>query len=94
LRIAARLRRKRPIHASYTILVRALLLIRDSGPGISPDRLEQIFEPFLTAKDQGMGMGMGLCIARTIIEWHGGSLSAEGRPSGAVFHVRLPLVRG
>jgi signal transduction histidine kinase len=66
--------------------------IRDSGPGISPDRLEQIFEPFFTAKDRGMGMG--LCIARTIIESHGGLLSADGRPSGAVFHVRLPLVRG
>jgi signal transduction histidine kinase len=37
---------------------------------------------------------MGLRIARTMIESHSGSLAADGRPGGAVFHVRLPLVRG
>ena len=69
----------------------ALLSIRDSGPGIAPDHLEKIFEPFFTTKEQGMGMG--LCISRTIIEAHGGSLSVEGRPNGAVFHIHLPLAQ-
>ena len=38
-------------------------------------------------------MGMGLCIAHAIIEAHGGKISAETRPSGAVFHVSLPLAK-
>lgn len=67
----------------------ASLSIRDSGPGIAADQLERIFEPFFTTKKQGMSMG--LCIARTIAESHGGSLWAEGRASGAVFHIHLPL---
>jgi signal transduction histidine kinase len=69
----------------------ALVSIRDSGPGISSDHLERLFEPFFTTK--GDGMGMGLCIARTIIEAHGGKISAETRPSGAVFHISLPMAK-
>jgi signal transduction histidine kinase len=69
----------------------ALISIRDSGPGIPSDHLEQLFEPFFTTK--GDGMGMGLCIARTIIEAHGGKISAETRPSGAVFHISLPMAK-
>ena len=69
----------------------ALISIRDSGPGISADRLERLFEPSFTTKHDGMGMG--LCIARTIIESHGGKISAENRPRGAVFHVSLPLAK-
>ncbi|WP_162299294.1 sensor histidine kinase [Microvirga ossetica] len=65
--------------------------IRDTGPGIPPDRLEQLFEPFFTTKPEGMGMG--LCIAHTIIESHGGKISAETRSSGAVFYVSLPLAK-
>jgi signal transduction histidine kinase len=68
---------------------RALVSIRDTGPGIPSDRLERLFEPFFTTKPEGMGMG--LSIAHTIIEAHGGKISAESRPSGAVFHVSLPL---
>jgi C4-dicarboxylate-specific signal transduction histidine kinase len=67
----------------------ALVAIRDSGPGIPFDRLGRLFEPFFTTKQDGMGMG--LCIAHAIIEAHGGKISAESRPSGAVFHVSLPL---
>jgi signal transduction histidine kinase len=69
----------------------ALISIRDSGPGVSSEQLERLFEPFFTTKDDGMGMG--LCIARTIVEAHGGKISAESRPSGAVFHIGLPLTR-
>ena len=55
----------------------AELRVSDKGPGIRPDVLKQIFEPFFTTK-QG-GMGMGLAISRTIVEAHGGQLSAENR---------------
>ena len=58
----------------------AELSVSDNGPGVRPDVLKQIFEPFFTTK-QG-GMGMGLAISRTIVEAHGGQLSAENRASG------------
>ena len=65
--------------------------VSDTGPGVSPDKLEEIFAPFFSTKPQGMGMG--LSIARTIIDAHGGRIYAENVPSGgAVFHIRLPLV--
>jgi signal transduction histidine kinase len=68
----------------------AQITVSDSGPGIPQDRRKQIFEPFFTTKPQGMGMG--LSIARTIVEAHHGQLSAENPPGGgAVLRVRLPL---
>jgi len=69
----------------------AVVSIRDTGPGIPSDRLERLFEPFFTTKHDGMGMG--LCLAHAILEAHGGKISAEGRPNGAVFHVSLPLAK-
>ena len=68
----------------------AELRVSDKGPGIRPDVLKQIFEPFFTTK-QG-GMGMGLAISRTIVEAHGGQLSAENRAGGgANFRLTLPV---
>ena len=68
----------------------AQISIGDFGPGIPLDKLSHVFEPFFTTKAQGMGMG--LSIARTIIEAHGGRIWAENQPGGgAVFHVSLPL---
>jgi signal transduction histidine kinase len=70
----------------------AQVSIEDSGPGIPPDKAKQIFEPFFTTKPAGMGMG--LSIARTIIESHGGHIWAENQSGGgAVFHFSLPLVK-
>ena len=69
----------------------AELSVSDRGPGIPEDKLMEIFEPFFTTKQEGMGMG--LCIAHTIIESHGGKISAESYTSGAVFHVSLPLTK-
>lgn len=64
--------------------------IADQGPGIPPDQLRQVFEPLFTTKSEGMGMG--LSIARTIVEAHGGRLSVENQPGGgALFRVNLPL---
>lgn len=68
----------------------AEIAVSDNGPGIPRDTIKMVFEPFFTTKSQGMGMG--LSIARTIIEAHDGRIWAENRTgSGAVFRVRLPL---
>jgi len=68
----------------------AEVTIEDSGPGIPPDKAEQIFEPFFTSK--AGGMGMGLSIARTIVESHRGRIWAENRSGGgAIFRFRVPL---
>jgi signal transduction histidine kinase len=63
--------------------------ISDSGPGIPNDKLVSIFNPFVTTKPQGTGLG--LPIARTILESYGGELWAENRTGGAVFSFRLPV---
>jgi signal transduction histidine kinase len=68
------------------------LSVSDRGPGIPEDKLKEIFEPFYTNKAEGMGMG--LSIARTIIEAHHGLIWAKNRDhGGATFRIRLPLVQ-
>jgi signal transduction histidine kinase len=68
----------------------AEVTIEDSGPGIPPDKAEQIFEPFFTSK--AGGMGMGLPIARTIVESHRGRIWAENRRGGgAIFRFSVPV---
>ena len=67
----------------------AQLSVSDRGPGIPEDKLKEVFEPFFTNKAEGMGMG--LSIARTIIEAHHGLIWAENRDhGGASFRIRLP----
>jgi two-component system sensor kinase FixL len=66
-----------------------LVSVRDSGPGFPSGMAEQLFEPFFSTKAEGTGMG--LAIARSIIEAHGGTLSGENCDGGgACFTVRLP----
>jgi len=67
-----------------------LIGIEDSGPGIDPGRLDSIFDAFHTTKPKGMGLGLAIC--RTIIERHGGRISAasDGR-NGALFQIFLPI---
>jgi signal transduction histidine kinase len=66
--------------------------VRDSGPGLGPDVLERLFEPFYTTKPDGLGMGLSIC--RSIIEAHGGRLWAiPNEPRGAVFQFTLPAPR-
>ena len=64
--------------------------LEDSGPGIEPERLGSIFEPFVTTKLNGTGLGLAIC--RTIIERHGGRLAAssDGK-NGALFQIVLPV---
>jgi signal transduction histidine kinase len=70
---------------------RVLVAVRDSGPGIDPSHLERVFDPFLTTKSSGMGMGLSIC--RSIIDAHGGRLWAEANePRGAIFQFTLPAV--
>ncbi|MCK6504676.1 PAS domain-containing protein [Myxococcota bacterium] len=65
--------------------------IEDSGPGIPPELLERIFDPFVTTRSAGEGTGLGLSIARSIVLDAGGSLTVENRPEGGCrFTVLLP----
>ncbi|WP_354266641.1 sensor histidine kinase [Bradyrhizobium sp. I1.7.5] len=69
----------------------AELSVSDRGPGIPEEKLKEVFEPFHTSKAEGMGMG--LSIARTIVEAHNGLIWAKNRDhGGASFRIRLPLV--
>jgi two-component system sensor kinase FixL len=70
----------------------ALVSIADTGPGISPDVRDQLFQPFVTTKRTGMGVG--LSISRTIIESHGGRIWAEAREGGGtIFKFTLRMMK-
>ncbi|HZO17142.1 MAG TPA: HAMP domain-containing sensor histidine kinase [Polyangiaceae bacterium] len=67
--------------------------VRDSGPGIEPELLPRVFDRFFTARADRRGTGLGLALAKAIVEAHGGSISADSPDGeGACFTVRLPLV--
>ncbi|MBK1707158.1 PAS domain-containing sensor histidine kinase [Halochromatium glycolicum] len=69
---------------------RAMVGVRDNGPGIPAERMDQLFDPFFTTKESGMGMG--LPISLTILEDHQGTIRAESELGvGTLFHVELPV---
>ncbi len=68
----------------------ARIEVRDRGSGIAPDALAKIFEPFVTTKRDGLGLGLAIC--RSIVTAYGGYMSAVNNPErGATFTVSLPL---
>lgn len=71
------------------------LRVQDSGPGIPPEKLEMIFQPFYSTKLNRGGTGLGLSISYDIVRRHGGDLRVESRPGeGACFLVELPRFGG
>lgn len=69
----------------------ARITVADTGPGIHPDVADQLFQPFVTTKRTGMGVGLSIC--RTIVEAHGGKISVGTNESGgAVFRFTVPSV--
>jgi two-component system, LuxR family, sensor kinase FixL len=69
---------------------KVLVEVQDSGTGIATEKLESIFDPFITSKPEGLGMGLSIC--RSIIERHGGKISAANNPDrGAKFSITLPV---
>ena len=68
----------------------AVVHVRDTGPGIAEDHREKLFYPFFTTKKQGSGVGLSM--ARKIVDSHHGLIDVESRPgAGAIFIVRLPM---
>ena len=69
------------------------MTVEDSGPGLDPNGMEKIFDPFYTTKASGMGMGLSIC--RSIVQSHGGRLWATAKDGpGTMFHFALPKYRG
>jgi signal transduction histidine kinase len=67
-----------------------VVTVKDTGPGIDPKKLDEIFDAFVTTKPQGMGLGLAIC--RMIVERHGGQLLASSdNKGGAIFQVVLPV---
>ena len=65
--------------------------VQDTGSGIHPEVLKNLFKPFTTTKQSGMGVGLSIC--RTIVESHGGKIWAESIPGeGTTFHFTLRIV--
>jgi signal transduction histidine kinase len=62
--------------------------VADTGTGIAEGDLDRVFEPFFSTKPEGMGMGLSIC--RSIVEAHGGRITASSaRDGGSVFHLSL-----
>jgi signal transduction histidine kinase len=72
---------------------RACVVVRDSGAGIAPEWLERVFDPFVTTRAEGTGLG--LPIARGIVVAHGGTIGIESSPAqGTTVSIELPLTGG
>src|SRR5262249_4512553 len=80
----------RAVHGAERGLIE--VRVEDEGPGIAPDKVARIFDPFYTEKESGVGMGLAICLR--LITAHDGSIQAAARPGGgAAMIVRLPIAR-
>jgi two-component system NtrC family sensor kinase len=69
-----------------------VLEVRDDGPGIPADILPHIFDPFMTTKENGHGVGLGLAISHSIVERHHGHINVQTEAGrGTTFTVTLPI---
>lgn len=67
-----------------------VVCVRDDGTGIPPDNLSKVIEPFFTTKAPGKGLGLGLAVASSVVEKHGGTLAFDNGRPGAIVRVILP----
>lgn len=81
---------KKQLHVRVAVYEQSMeVSVADKGSGISAESAERLFSPFFTTKEEGMGMGLNIC--RSIIEWHRGRLWFESRPEGGtVFRFTVP----
>jgi two-component system sensor histidine kinase HupT/HoxJ len=68
---------------------RASFFVRDDGPGVPPSLRERIFDPFVTGREDGVGLG--LTSAKRVVHEHGGEIQLEPSIAGACFRIELPL---
>ena len=68
-----------------------MITVSDNGTGMSAEVREHVFEPFFTTKEVGVGTGLGLGIARRIVETHQGHIEVKSRPGKTNMCVRLPV---
>jgi two-component system sensor kinase FixL len=84
-------RRELTVSAAPTNRGSIEVAVADTGTGIAPEIAERLFQPFVTTKPQGMGVGLSIC--RSIVETHGGELRAVPNPGGGtIFRFSLPPV--
>jgi two-component system, sensor histidine kinase len=69
-----------------------VLSVRDNGRGIAPEHMDRLFDKFFQERDEGPGLGLGLSLVESLVQLHGGAVTAasEGRGRGSTFEVRLP----
>jgi len=88
-----------PSHADVEVIVEggrdfAAVIVRDQGPGVPPEERESIFDPLIRGQAGNAsrnGKGLGLFIARRVVEAHGGSISVEPSTTGTAFRIELPV---
>ncbi len=91
LQLVASNKRELTIQTALNHANSLMILVKDNGLGINPKHIAKLFDLYFTTKDHGMGVGLSIC--RTVVEAHGGNISAKNNPQGgACFQLTLPMV--